>query len=324
MREAYFIQQNKEKWLSIESKLSPKSRLDATTLTQLYLDISEDLSFAETFYPKSETYVYLNGLAANAHTKIYRNKKESKNKLWRFYSYEFPLQFKKYHKELLLAFSVFLIFSIIGAYSSAVDPDFSRLILGDAYVNKTIENIENDDPMAIYKDANQTDMFLGITINNIRVGLTSFSLGILFGLGSLMIAIQNAIMLGSFQYFFYQQGLLWESVRTIWIHGTIEISVIIVCICSGLVIGKSMLFPGTYTRLQAFVDGVKNALKIVVSTIPFFIIAGALEGYVTRYTQMPDWLAISIILGSLALILYYYVFLPIQLNKQNQLLETND
>jgi len=123
-------------------------------------------------------------------------------------------------------------------------------------------------------------------------------------------------MLGSFQYFFYDKGLLWESVRTIWIHGTIEISVIIVAGCAGLVVGKGLLFPRTYTRLQSFINGVKEGLKIVISTVPFFIVAGFLEGFVTRQTQMPDWLAISIILISLALIVYYYIIYPIQLHKK--------
>lgn len=123
-------------------------------------------------------------------------------------------------------------------------------------------------------------------------------------------------MLGSFQYFFFEQGIGWESVRTIWIHGTIEISVIIVAGCAGLVLGNSILFPGTYTRLQSFVRGAKDGLKIIISTIPFFIIAGFLEGFVTRQTQMPDWLAIFIICSSLYLIVYYYILYPIKLNKQ--------
>ena len=164
--------------------------------------------------------------------------------------------------------------------------------------------------MAIYKKANQTDMLLGITLNNIKVALFAFVAGILAGLGTIYIVLQNAIMLGSFQYFFYEQGLLWESARTIWIHGTIEISVIIVAACAGLVMGKSLLFPKTYTRLQSFSKGVKSGLKIVISTIPFFILAGFLEGFVTRLTEMPDWLAILIIASSLFLILYYYVILP--------------
>ena len=135
--------------------------------------------------------------------------------------------------------------------------------------------------------------------------------------------MQNAIMLGSFQYFFFEKGLGWESVRTIWIHGTIEISVIIIAGCAGMVLGNSILFPKTYTRLASFKRGVKNGLKIVTSTIPFFIIAGFLEGFVTRHTEMPDWLAILILGSSLALIIFYYVIYPRQLHKKQVLEQIN-
>jgi uncharacterized membrane protein SpoIIM required for sporulation len=190
--------------------------------------------------------------------------------------------------------------------------------MGDAYVNMTLENIANEDPMAVYKQASEMNMFLGITINNIRVSLMAFVLGIFLGIGTLFLIMRNAIMLGAFQYFFYDKGVLWESVRTIWIHGTIEISVIIIAGCAGLVVGQGILFPNTFTRLTSFVNGIKAGLKIVISTIPFFIIAGFLEGFVTRHTEMPDWLAICIIVISLALILFYYVIYPIQLHKKHE------
>jgi uncharacterized membrane protein SpoIIM required for sporulation len=125
-------------------------------------------------------------------------------------------------------------------------------------------------------------------------------------------------MLGSFQYFFFEQGVGWESVRSIWIHGTIEISVIIIAGCAGMVLGNSILFPKTYTRLESFKRGMKNGLKIVVSTIPLFVIAGFLEGFVTRHTEMPDWLAITIISCSLALIIFYYVYYPIKKHKEEK------
>lgn len=315
MREAAFIRQNKNKWIKFESVLQNNAILSPDELASLYLDVTDDLSYSQTFYPSSETTSYLNELASIAHQKIYKSKKESRGRFYSFFLHEFPLEFKKYHPQLLLAFCIFLVFSIIGAYSAAVDDTFVRLILGDGYVNMTLANIENGDPMAVYKKASETDMFLGITINNIRVSLTVFAYGLFAGIGSIVVAMQNAIMLGSFQYFFYDQGLLWESFRTIWIHGTIEISVIIIATCAGLVVGKGMLFPGTYTRLQAFLKGVKAGLKIVISTVPFFIIAGFLEGFVTRHTEMPDVVALLIIFSSLFLILYYYVIYPIQLNK---------
>ncbi|XLS27758.1 stage II sporulation protein M [Flavobacteriaceae bacterium M23B6Z8] len=315
MREAAFVRQNKDKWSTFENVLKNKEQLDPGDLSDLYIEVTDHLSYARTFYPQSKTMAYLNSLSSLAHQKIYKTKKEPKNRIVSFWKEEFPKEFYRYHKTLLVSFLFFLLFVIIGAYSAATEGDFVRSFLGDGYVNMTLENIEKGDPMAVYKKQGEFNMFLGITINNIKVALMAFCYGLLLGIGTFMILMQNGIMLGSFQYFFYDQGLLWESVRTIWIHGTIEISVIIIAGCGGIVMGNGLLFPGTYTRLESFKRSAKAGLKIVVSTIPFFILAGFLEGFVTRHTEMPDWLSIFIIGASLFLILFYYVYYPIQLNK---------
>ena len=316
MREAAFVKKHKEKWQLFENVLQNRQQISPDKLSDLYIEITDDLSYAKTFYPRSNTVAYLNSIASSAHQKIYSNKKESRNRLVTFFKTEFPLEFVAYHKQLLIAFSVFLFFSFVGAYSASEDGDFVRLIMGDAYVNMTLENIEKGDPMAVYKQEGETNMFLGITINNIRVAMYAFIFGIMFSVGTLYIMMQNGIMLGSFLYFFYDKGLLWESSRTIWIHGTIEISVIIIAGCAGLVLGNGLLFPDTYSRLDSFKKSIKAGLKIMLSTVPFFIIAGFLEGFVTRHTEMPDWLAITIILASLTLIIYYYVIYPIKLTNQ--------
>ncbi|MCH4822829.1 stage II sporulation protein M [Gramella lutea] len=318
MREAAFVKQNKDKWVKYESLLQNSSSLSPENLSDIYIELSDDLSYSKTFYKASNTTAFLNSLTSQAHQAIYTSKKESGNRFTTFFTKEFPLAFYKHQKQLLLSFLIFAGFCLIGAYSSATDAAFVRSILGDGYVNATLENIANNDPMAVYKKMNEIDMFLGITINNIRVSLLAFSFGVLAGVGTVFLLMQNGIMLGSFQYFFYEKGLLWESARTIWIHGTIEISVIIVAGCAGLVVGKSILFPGTYSRLKSFTMGVKDGLKIVISTIPFFVLAGFLEGFVTRRTDMPDLMAIVIISLSLALILFYYVYHPIYLTNKTK------
>lgn len=316
MRIASFIEKNKQNWKLFEDALDNKKQIDPEKLSDLYVEVSDDLSYASTFYPNSDVVKYLNGLASNAHQKIYKNKKESKNRLISFFKTEFPIEFYHYQKYLLVSFLVFLFFTIVGWYSVTQDSNFVRLILGDNYVNMTLENIEKGDPMAVYKGGSSTDMFLGITINNIMVALKAFVFGVIFSIGTLYIMMLNGVMLGSFLGFFVEHSLLWESFRTIWIHGTIEISVIIVAGTAGLVMGSGLLFPKTYTRLESFKRSGKAGMKIMVSTIPFFIIAGFLEGFVTRYTGMPDFLALVIILGSLFLVLFYYVYYPFKLNKK--------
>jgi uncharacterized membrane protein SpoIIM required for sporulation len=159
-------------------------------------------------------------------------------------------------------------------------------------------------------------MFLGITFNNIRVSFYAFVAGVLLSIGTALLLFYNGVMLGAFQYFFYQQGLLLPSVLTIWIHGTLEISAIIVAGCAGFVIGNGILFPGTYTRTQSFMAGAKKGLKIVIGLVPIFITAGFLESFVTRHTEMPAALSVSIIAASLLFVVGYFIVYPAWINQK--------
>lgn len=317
MRESFFVKKNQNKWTSFEQHLAKKNSLQPSDLADLYLEISDDLNYARTFFPEGKTLSYLNHLAAQYHREVYQDKKMGVRGILEFYTKDFPQMFYRYLPQLGISVLVFGLFVLMGAYSAKTDISFVRSILGDAYVNQTLANIESGDPMAVYKKMNQLDMFLGITVNNIRVAITAFVAGIFLGIGTLLVLMYNGVMLGSFQYFFHAQGLLWDSARTIWIHGTIEISVIVIAGCAGLVLGNGFLFPGTFTRLHSFRRAMKDGLKILISTIPFFIVAGFLESFVTRITQMPDLLSVFIILGSLSLILFYYVYLPIKIHKKS-------
>lgn len=318
MKEITFLKQNADKWQQFETLISTKGASDPDLMADLFIQLTDDLSYSKTHYPKAKTTQYLNGLAAKVHQEIYKNKKEKRSRIKQFWLYELPFLFKNSHKQLLYSFLIFFVAVLIGIVSSAYDDSFVRLIMGDTYVNMTLDNIEKGDPMAVYKKMNEVDMFLGITINNIYVSFACFAMGILFSLGTGYMLFTNGIMLGAFQYFFYTKGLLLESVLVIWIHGTLEISAIIIAGCAGLTLGNSFLFPGTYSRGVSFVRGAKQGVKIAVGLVPIFIMAGFLESFVTRHTEMPMWLSLTIILSSLAFILFYFIIYPIQLNKRSK------
>lgn len=315
MREALFIKKNTPRWQQFESLAAGRSASNPDTLADLFIQLTDDLSYARTNYPDSQTTVYLNNLTAKVHQSIYRNKKEEKRRFVTFWKYELPLLFYSVHKQLLYSFTIFLAAAIIGAVSAAHDKTFVRLILGDGYVNMTLENIEKGDPMAVYKSKGQLDMFFMITLNNIFVSFKAFAYGLFFSIGTIYILLSNGIMLGAFQYFFHQEGLLVTSVLSIWIHGTLEISAIVIGGCAGLVMGNSLLFPGTYSRLDSLKIGAKKGLKIIIGLVPIFIMAGFLESFITRLTEWHWFFKLSIILLSASFIIYYFVLYPIQLNK---------
>lgn len=320
MREVAFIKQNKEKWLEFEQAIFGKAKKNPDELASLYIHLINDLSYAQTYYPKSKTVIYLNHLASITYQKIYKTKREKTNRIVHFFKTEVPLIVYENRRYVLYAFLLFFIFTAIGVISAAKDDAFTRLILGDDYVNMTLENIEKGNPVAVYKSGSNWGSAIGITLNNLRVGALSFAAGIFGGVGTVYILFKNSVMLGSFQYFFYERGVFWASVRGVWIHGCMEIFAIVIEAAAGLIFGAALLFPKTFSRMASLKRGFKNGLKIWFSTIPFTIAAGMLEGFVTRYSPvMPRVLNVFIILFTLAVISYYYLVYPYIVNKKSKI-----
>jgi uncharacterized membrane protein SpoIIM required for sporulation len=315
MREAAFLKINSVKWTKFENLIARNTNNSPDELADLYIELTDDLSYARTNYPESKSVQYLNSLTSKVHGLIYKNKKESKSRFKSFWKTELPCLFRKYQKNFFYAFIIFVLASSIGAFSAAYDDTFVRLILGDNYVNMTLENISKGDPMAVYKSSGETDMLFAITVNNIKVSFFAFAFGVLFSVGSGYMLFSNGVMLGAFQYFFYSKGLLLTSFLTIWIHGTLEISAIIIAGGAGLVMGNSFLFPGTYSRTDSFKRGALDGLKITVGLVPIFMMAGFLESFVTRHTEMPLFVKLLIIGLSATFIIFYFVIYPFTLTK---------
>src|SRR5580704_1723588 len=105
------------------------------------------------------------------------------------------------------------------------------------------------------------------------------SVAYFFSIGTVILLIQNGLMLGSFEYYFFSKGLGLQSILAIFIHGTIEISAIVIAGAAGLILGSAVMFPKTYSRWNSVLRGGKDGMKIVVGLVPFFLVAAFFEGF---------------------------------------------
>ncbi len=327
MREAMFIKKNAEKWKEYQQQ--PTDNPDETA--ERFITLIDDLSYAKTFYPRSKVTRWVNGIAAGIYQSIYQNKKEKYSRIFQFWKFELPLLFRKYHRIFLFTTICFLLFVAIGVFSSASDENFIRGVLGDGYVEMTEDNIAKGDPFGVYKDENPFSMFMLIAFNNIKVSFLAFIGGFTFGFYTILIMWRNGLMLGCFQYMFFSKGLGIKSVLVIWIHGTLEISAIVLAATAGFILANSILFPGTYTRMHSFKQGAKDAAKVLICLVPVFIIAAFFESYVTHLMSqtydkessagLPVWASVLILTASFCFIVWYFIILPIRLNKKGYYLQ---
>lgn len=318
MKEVTFIRQNIEKWRDVELMVENSVETAPDVQADAYIDLTSDLAYAQTHFPQSRITLYLNNLASALHNQIYRNKRESISRLVTFWTQEIPQTIWEARHALMASFIIFVISVAIGLVSQLGDDSFARLILGDQYVDMTLDNIAKGEPMAVYDSGAETEMFLGITWNNVKVSFMVFVMGVFTSLGTGFLLFQNGVMVGSFQTFFFQQGLGFESMLAIWLHGTLEIWAIIVSGAAGITLGNGWLMPGTYGRLTSFMMAARRGLKIIVGTVPVFVMAGFIEGFATRHTEWPTWLRLTIIGASALFIGYYYLYLPYLRNHARQ------
>jgi uncharacterized membrane protein SpoIIM required for sporulation len=281
-----------------------------------FIQLVEDLGYSKTFYPVSKTTQYLNAAAGKKYLDIYQNRKEKKNRVSEFFKYRLPLIVAKHHRVLLITFCLFILFVSIGFFSARTDENFVRQILGDDYVDMTEQNIRDGHPFGVYGYGNEFLSFLYIFIRNMYVSLVEFGGGILLGYPTINSLLQNSIMVGAFEYMFYSKGLLQDSLLTIMIHGTLELSTFVIATASGLVLAKSWLFPGTLKRTDALKQGAKEGLIIAMANFPMLFIAAFFEGFFTRHTDMPLWLKLFIITLSLIIVVGYFVIYPIRLKRK--------
>ncbi|NJM24671.1 MAG: stage II sporulation protein M [Bacteroidia bacterium] len=315
MREAAFVKRNQHRWQAIEKELRPGVRITPDRLAEIFIQLTDDLSFARTQYPDSRTVTFLNTLASKIHLEIYKNKREHTNRVVNFWKYELPRVIYNVRKPLLYSFLIFGVTTLIGVVSSLFDDTFVRLILGDFYVNKTLQNIESGNATAIYGSSQQLDMFAQITVNNIFVSFKAFAFGLFTSIGTGYYLFVNGLMLGAFLTMFYNEGQLAQAAPVIMLHGTIELTSIVIAGAAGIAMGNGILFPGTYSRLEGFKRGAMQGLKIVMGLVPFFIVAGFIESYVTRFAFM-HWSLKAIVIGASACVMiYYFIIYPFRLHK---------
>lgn len=312
MREALFIKKNKDRWLKHQQHPPTDPDVMASNFTQLV----DDLAYAKTFYPTSSVTRYINSQASGVYLQIYQNRKEDTNRIWQFWKKGLPLTIYRHRKPMLFAFALFLMFFTIGFFLSGRDESIARAILGDGYVETTQNNIDSGNPFGIYEGGNPILSWLMLMIHNIRVSLIIFALGIFGGLPSMYLLGENGVMVGVFDQFFVARGLGVDFLMVVFIHGTLELTAIVIAGGAGIVMGKSYLFPGTLSRMQSFKRGAKDGVKIMIGLMPIFALAAFFEGFITRLYNDLSVLTTSIAAASVLFVLWYFIWYPIRLVRK--------
>lgn len=283
MKEEQFIYNNSKLWKELESLsnlvnkkgIKSLSSKDVKRFLHLFRQSSHHLAYARTHYPKSSVVEYLNSLVGRCHNHIYAVKKVPSREFFKYISYGFPKLLKEYRWFIITSFSFFAFGLLLSLLLVLYNSDNAGLFLPA----NIVENIK------VGKSGggtwNYPLMSSYIMYNNISVSLKAFVFGITLGLGTIYVLFINGTVLGALTGIVYLYGNPVNYWSLILPHGFIELTAIFISGAAGLIIAKSILLPGEFTRGHSLIDGAKKAVSLIMGIIVMLVIAGIIEGFFT-------------------------------------------
>jgi uncharacterized membrane protein SpoIIM required for sporulation len=115
--------------------------------------------------------------------------------------------------------------------------------------------------------------------NNASVSILVFALGFAFGVPSLMLLVHNMALLGAMLWLYNSVGLLPDFLAWLAVHGTTELSAILLAGAAGLNVGRQMAFPGQRSIMQATASAGRRAGVVMVGVVIMLIFAAVLEAF---------------------------------------------
>lgn len=289
-------QSRNEDWKKF-SELLEKVRRDITRLSpeevdqlgNLYREISSDLSLAQRDFPRHKITKYLNQLVARGHAVIYQQEPFSLGKIVNFIIHTLPQVYRNSISYTLIAAALFLIPALASGLVIRFQPAMSKWVLPAGITEEITPMIENQELWTDIPINERPFTSSFIMQNNIRVAFLAFGSGVLAGVITGWILISNGLILGGLTGLtaYYGMGLdLWNFVIG---HGVIEFSVIIITGGSGLMLGWAVLHPGLLRRRDSLSLAAQSAIKLLIGLVPFLILAGLIEGFISPNENIPSY-----------------------------------
>lgn len=284
---------------------------DLIDLPRLYRATLSALSIARATSLDASLVGYLEALSTRAYFALYSAREPWGRQVRAFFTTWWPRSVRAIGGELLLATALLLLSALAAYHLVRTDPAwFSAMISPElasgrdmnastATLQESLYGKPGDSPLEIFATA--------LFTHNSQVAILAFALGFLFGIPTILLAVQNGAMLGAMFAAFVPHGLGWGLFAWLMIHGTTELAAISIAAAAGIHIGRAVAFPGDRARLTVAAEAGRRSAIVMIGVILMLLVAGLLEGF-ARQLVTDDSARLAIGGAMLALWTLYFGF----------------
>ena len=299
-----FVSDRSPTWLEldrlVEDAGNRPSRLGADGVRRFgecYRATAADLALARRRFPGDPLVARLEILVQRSRQGVY-NAPTSRTGVLDFFANGYWRRIRERKVFLVISFLCLAVPTLLGGYWAWRDPGPASGLVPARYQSVTQPRTPGQS-LGLTVDQ-ESAMASQIFTNNIGVTFYAFSGGLLLGLGTLYVLLQNGIMLGVVAGLAIGAGNGRVFFELVTAHGVLELSCIIVSGVAGLRMGWAIIDPGTRPRGTALREEARAAIEIILGTAPWLVVAGLVEGFLTPSgTGLPTVLAVGFSLGAI-------------------------
>jgi uncharacterized membrane protein SpoIIM required for sporulation len=281
-------------------------RLDHDELERLashHRRLVSDYAYARSHFPGSDNERRLRQLAFEGHRLLSTRHEPFLRRVAHFFWSGFPRTFRAMAPTLAVAVAIFLGSALLGFVLTAVQESFSSLFLPPDVISELRDGeIWTDRVSALLPPAVLSS---AIMTNNMSVALVAWAGGALAGLLTLYVLVFNGLMLGSVLALTLRYGLIDRLFEFIAAHGPLELLLITVAAAGGLELARGQLSPGLRGRAASFQERGRRSVRLVVGALPWLVLLGLVEGYVSPVMTLPLALKATLGIGLFCAFLLY-------------------
>jgi uncharacterized membrane protein SpoIIM required for sporulation len=256
-------------------RLGPEGLLRLGTL---YRQAAADLAVTRRKYPLDPVAAPLEELVAQARHLVYASVAK-RERLRDFYARRFWQRVLERPGVLLVSIGLLLLPAVVAFVWARANPGQAG-----GFVPGSLEAVSRPRPngagLGLSSGASAA-LSTQIFTNNIKVAFLALAGGMTAGIVTVVSLVFNGVMFGVVCGLASGAGTSGTLTQLIAPHGVLELSVIAVAGTAGLRIADAMLAPGLRRRSDALVGEARAAAELALGTMPWFVLAGLVEGFVT-------------------------------------------
>jgi uncharacterized membrane protein SpoIIM required for sporulation len=261
-----------------------------------YRETVADLALARRRYPSDPAVRRLERLVTDARHLVYDSERR-RGGVREFVSHGYWRRIRERPVPLLVAVLFLFAPALLSGVWAWRDPGAASGMVSSQYQRVTEPRPSNTDLGVSVSD--QAALASEIFTNNITVTMLAFGGGLLLGLGTLLVLVQNGVLLGVVAGLSIGAGNGRPFFSLITAHGVLELSCICIAAAAGLRVGWAIVDPGYRRRGEALRDEARVAIELLLGTAPWLVVAGLVEGFVTPAgLGLPVVLTIGLGLGA--------------------------